>query len=268
MKTSRLHTSTLSDVSQAWLRMARRWLDPLLRPMPSRAATGLADAPMYGDPGQARDEFTRHAGLTFDAPELNRRLLLLAGLAASGRAGSGHVVIDVGGSTGFHRDQIAAVLSPGVPLDWIIIETDAYCEAAANRARPGIVYFNSMTRALGQGIRPTCIYSNSALQYIDDPLAALSEFAASGARAIVLERTPFRTGDITAHALQTLPRGNADRRVAALTLVSSGRVTQCLQEHGFQVALYRTDRAAFRLGGEIIDLYSLLAVRSATGSTI
>lgn len=268
MKTSRLHSSTLADVIQAWLRMARRWLDPLLRPVSSHAATGVMDPPLYGDPGQARDEFTRHAGLTFDAPELDRRLLLLAGLAASGRAGGVHVVIDVGGSTGLHRGQIAAVLSPGVPLDWVVIETDAYCDAAATLARPGIVYFNCMAQALGQGIRPTCIYSNSALQYVDDPLAALSEFAASGARAIVLERTPFLTGDTTTHAVQTLPRGNADRRVAALTLVASGRVAQCLQEHGFQVALYRTDRAAFRLGGEIIDLYSLLAVRSATGSTI
>lgn len=216
---------------------------------------------MYGSVLEAERTFERLRDVNFYQPELDRRLLLLAALAASGSRGA-HAVLDIGGSTGFHREQLTRYLPEDSTLDWAVVETAAICEAAREQPDLKVRHCSSVEVALAQGFRPTCVYANSSLQYLSSPAEVLATVSTSpSVRAIVVERTPFLATGRTVTVSQRVVDAAGAESHAQMSLMRRDEADSLLARAGFETAWICEHRAAWRLGWQWIDTWSLIAHR-------
>jgi putative methyltransferase (TIGR04325 family) len=101
-------------------------------------------------------------------------------------------VVDFGGSLGSTYRQVRGFLDHVERIRWTVLEQTHFVEA-------GIAEFQGEELRFAHRIAEVedldVVVCSSSLCYIPDPWACLDEFAASGARHLVIDRTPMHDGE-------------------------------------------------------------------------
>ena len=150
-------------------------------------------------------------------------------VAASVAGGSGPItIVDFGGGMGTGYLQLRAALPRTVAIDYHVVDLPAMTAAAVKVFDSvGEVHFHT---SLEQApMRPTILYVNSVLQYIDDYAAQLRALAARRAPRLLLARTAV--GPFPTFASQQL---NLPNQKLAYWFLNQDEVAGILADCGYQ----------------------------------
>jgi putative methyltransferase (TIGR04325 family) len=132
-----------------------------------------------GEAADARD------GVTFDTIQFS--LPAMAGLMRA-RRGDALSVVDFGGALGGAYRHYKALGLPG-RVRWTVIEQPRFAALGAQHFQNDELRFaDSLDAALADA--PDAVLLSSVLQYLPDPHAIARRIAASGARHVIIDRTP------------------------------------------------------------------------------
>lgn len=219
-----LRSSTANDSGvRNWIPpVARRWANRLLGALTvyrgpyadwaqAQAATGgyqhgdilsrvkrATQCVLRGVADYEQDGFAMHGAIP---PSQALGALLLIAALDGGRLS----VLDFGGGLGSHFLRWHAWLARIPELHWCVVEQAHFVETGKElfADEPRLSFAKSIVDAKAHA--PNAVLASSVLHYLPEPLAALDEIVALGARGIVIDRTPF--SDDEAHILsQRVPK--------------------------------------------------------------
>jgi putative methyltransferase (TIGR04325 family) len=176
-------------------------------------------------------EYEQDSVLMAAPPEMT--YLLDAIRAAAPRRGGRVHVVDFGGGLGSKYFWARRALGAAVDLGWTVVELERHVEAGRARFASEALRF---ARNLDEAPRPVDVLAcYSVLQYLPDTVEGVRALARTGAKTIVLDRTPFATGGRAEVTLQ-----HVDGRIykAALTswLLDESEVVRTLEGAGYRLA--------------------------------
>jgi len=212
------------------------------------------DAEMKVKRGEAADE---RDGVTFDAVQFS--LPVMAGLLrAAARQPGAMRVVDFGGAFGGLYRQYKALGVPG-KVSWAVVEQRAFTTlGAANFQNDELRFFENLDDAL-RGPAPDVTLLSSSLQYLPEPHAFLKRVAASGARHVLIDRTPCTTLARDVLTVQTVPPEIYPASYPCW-LLSRERLLQALAPQYRLLASFTdgsgawpSDAASFELAGFILE---------------
>lgn len=119
------------------------------------------------------------------------RTIAAVGIAIENK--SNFTVLDFGGGAGHHQ-FLAKNLFKKVKFDWTVIETDALSKAAQQGIKDEGLRFISSLSSLTKANNFDLIYSNSAIQYTQDPLNTLRELLNLEFGHFFITRVPLTSG--------------------------------------------------------------------------
>ena len=143
-------------------------------------------------------------GVTFEDPD--PRWPVVAGLLLGQRAGQPLRVLDFGGGLGSSYWQNRDVLETGLrghSLEWTVVEQRSMVERAISLPAHGIHYRERPADASPEGV--DCVLLSSSLQYVKDPHFILAELLNTGARVLVIDRTPMASVKADIPCVQSTP---------------------------------------------------------------
>ena len=116
-------------------------------------------------------------------------------------------VLDFGGSLGCTYLQHRALLRSLRRVEWVVVEQPVVAGCGREHVLvDGLQFHDDIPSALSLGA-PDLVLLSSVLQYVGDPRAIMRELRYSGARAMVVDRTPVHdTGDANLIVVQRAPR--------------------------------------------------------------
>lgn len=176
------------------------------------SAAGGYDSAAIADRAQeaARAVFSGKAaferdGVTFVDPD--PRWPVVAGLLLGRREGQPLRVLDFGGGLGSSYWQNRGVLDPGLggqPLKWTVVEQPTMVERAAFLPPHGIQYVERAADADTEEV--DCVLLSSSLQYLEEPHHTLEDLLNTGARVLVIDRTPMASVNADVPCVQITPQ--------------------------------------------------------------
>ena len=143
-------------------------------------------------------------GVTFEEPD--PRWPVIAGLLLGRRQGQPLRVLDFGGGLGSSYWQNRDILETGLgghSLEWTVVEQQTMIERAASLPAHGIHYVERPDDASPEGV--DCVLLSSSLQYLKDPHFMLAALLDTGARVLVIDRTPMASVKADIPSVQTTP---------------------------------------------------------------
>jgi len=124
----------------------------------------------------------------------SERLLLAVGIAlAEGERGEPCRVLDFGGACGVHH-TLAALMFPDAAFRWAVVETPSMVRKARSLETESLKFFESIKAAAAWLDSVDLVNSNSALQYVEDPLAIIHELLALAPKVLLWERMMLSSG--------------------------------------------------------------------------
>jgi putative methyltransferase (TIGR04325 family) len=248
----------------------REWLPPVLRRLGNRLlgaeqiyhgpypdwASARADADGYDRPdilervrGATEDVLRGEAayeqdGMTFAEAATPGPALaaLLMAAAIDGRLS----VLDLGGALASHYLRWRPWLVPLPSLQWQVVEQPHFVEAGrmlfAGSNHP--LHFHERVDG---GVGANAVLASSVLQYLPDPMAMLASLVETGARVLVVDRTPFSRDDGEHFLVQQVPRRIYPARYPLRSL-SRPRVEALLSGRYRKLLDYATSDAAIGTG--------------------
>jgi len=124
----------------------------------------------------------------------SERLLLAAGIAlAESERGAPCRVLDFGGACGVHH-KLATLMFPDAAFRWAVVETPSMVRRARSLETETLKFFESIKEAAAWLHGVDLANSNSALQYVDDPLAIIGELLALAPKVVLWERMMLSSG--------------------------------------------------------------------------
>jgi putative methyltransferase (TIGR04325 family) len=117
---------------------------------------------------------------------------LLAGLMwAAARNGGKLNVLDFGGALGSSYFQNRAFLQTLPEVYWSVVEQTHYVEAGtAHIQDEKLRFYKTIEECLSEN-RPNVILLSSVLQYLESPNNVIEILSTSGAKCLIIDRTPF-----------------------------------------------------------------------------
>jgi putative methyltransferase (TIGR04325 family) len=100
-------------------------------------------------------------------------------------------VLDFGGGFGLHYRR-ARQYSP--TIRWAIVETREMAQRATSLATQYLKFFEDIPSAIRWLGMPDTVYSNSVLQFTNDPLGSLEQLCGIGARTMIWHRVLLSSG--------------------------------------------------------------------------
>jgi putative methyltransferase (TIGR04325 family) len=97
------------------------------------------------------------------------------------------VVLDFGGGAGIHYD-IFKQTNPEVSVTWLIVETSTMKQSAQQR-KPEVEYFTNIDDLMSKYQQIDCVFANSSIQYVDDPLTLIDNIVSLSPEIFVMART-------------------------------------------------------------------------------
>jgi putative methyltransferase (TIGR04325 family) len=125
-------------------------------------------------------------------------------LAASGQNGELRV-IDFGGSLGTTYFQNRKYFDELRSVKWGIVEQPSFSKIGRAEFANEELSFHLQFELACEEVRPSVIHFGSSLQYVEDPRLLLASAAASGAKHLILDRTPLHAGPRDILTVQTVP---------------------------------------------------------------
>ena len=113
--------------------------------------------------------------------------LLLAASSSEGQLS----VLDFGGSLGSCYFQNRNLINRLTKVKWNIIEQEHFVDAGNKFIKiDELMFYNNIQECLNKN-KPNVILISSALQYLKNPLDVLNQLKDSGAKYLIIDRTPF-----------------------------------------------------------------------------
>lgn len=143
-------------------------------------------------------------GVTFD--EIVYAWPVLAGvLLAAGESGGKLNVVDFGGSLGTTFFQNRNYLSQLDEVKWTIVEQESFVDLGRSTFATSDLRFEGDLSEAFDRYNPHVVLCSSSLQYVADPYSVLESITQSGARHLIIDRTPFHSQAEDTLTLQTVP---------------------------------------------------------------
>ena len=140
----------------------------------------------------------------FDEPDYAFPLLSILLRAALGRNGS-LTVLDFGGSLGSSYRQCRPMLQEVEQLRWHVVEQPSFVRAGLEEFATDELRFRGSIDEVLADDTPDVALACSVLQYVESPDLVLAQLTATGARFVVIERTPLTTDDAHTLCIQHVP---------------------------------------------------------------
>jgi putative methyltransferase (TIGR04325 family) len=100
-------------------------------------------------------------------------------------------VLDFGGGGGHHY-WVAKKFFPKANLNWKIVETKSFCKVASRKLENRELSFHgTIASAIELNTEMDLVFSNSSIQYTDDPMSTLRDLLGINSKIIFITRTPF-----------------------------------------------------------------------------
>ena len=100
-------------------------------------------------------------------------------------------VLDFGGALGSSYYQCKDFLTAIKPLHWHIVEQPAFVECGRNEFETDVVRFFDSIDSSVESSQPDVVLISGVLQYLPNPMKVLAALTQSGAKYIILDRTPI-----------------------------------------------------------------------------
>ena len=184
--------------------------------------------PITGYESEALTELVYQKTLAFNRiTELDlgmgsERLLLALSIALGERApGEPARVLDFGGACGVHY-KIATLFFPDVEFRWAIVETPAVLQKSRSLGTASLKFYEDIASAKLWLGNVDLLNSNSALQYVEDPLRTTRQLLGLTPKVVLWERLMLSNGATHAdqqrkmlfdHGPGVTPPGFKNRRV-------------------------------------------------------
>jgi putative methyltransferase (TIGR04325 family) len=124
----------------------------------------------------------------------SERLLLAVGIAIAESARAAPCrVLDFGGACGIHH-KLARLMFPDAAFRWAVVETPSMVRRARSLETESLKFFESIKAAASWVDGVDLVNSNSALQYVDDPLGVINELLALAPKVVLWERMMLSSG--------------------------------------------------------------------------
>jgi putative methyltransferase (TIGR04325 family) len=207
--------------------MPVRYLQPQRYIHRFRALMASFASPITGYDDERLTELVYQKTLAFNrTTELDlagsERLLLAVSMALAGRVpGEPGRVLDFGGAFGIHH-KLATLLFPEVEFRWAVVETRTMLRRARSLETASLKFFEDIASATAWLDNVDLLYSNSALQYVADPLQTTLQLLATAPKVALWERLMLSDGATRAdqqrkmlfdHGPGATPSGFTDRPV-------------------------------------------------------
>lgn len=180
------------------------------------------------------------------APEQALNSIIAVGIAGADAPNRQLKVLDFGGGCGFHYFRVTAAMR--TPLKWAIVETPAM---AASAARLGQNCFRAFT-AIGDANAALggvdLVHASSAIQYVPDPPAILSQLAALRSRYVLLARLPHwreptvvgvQVSKLSENGIGPMPPGVQDREIRyPVTFMNLDDILRIFGDYNVHLAMY------------------------------
>jgi len=141
-------------------------------------------------------------GIIFD--EIQYRWPVAAALFRQAAIDHGSLkVLDFGGSLGSTYRQYSPILG-SIDTRWGVVEQPNFV-AAGRRFETQVLRFHESVADCVLSLAPNVGLLSSVLQYLPSPFEVLDEIAQSGARTIIIDRTPMTELDHDIPAVQIVP---------------------------------------------------------------
>ncbi len=124
--------------------------------------------------------------------------------AASERHGA-LTVLDFGGALGSSYYQCRGFLATVNPLRWHVVEQPEFVACGRAEFENDVVRFFDDIEAGVSDAPPDAVVLSGVLQYLPDPAAVLARLAQTGARYVVIDRTPVSTTGRQMIVVQIVP---------------------------------------------------------------
>lgn len=175
-----------------------------------------------------RAAFERDSVL-FTQPD-HRFPLLAALLHAAARAQGRLHVIDFGGALGSVYWQYRDALSGVSDLRWVVVEQPAFIEVGRREFAAAHLQFTATVEDACGMLKSPLVLAGCVLQYVPRPLEVLQRFAAAGASALLIDRTPVSDDAGDCVCVQQVPRRIYDASYPSWVF-SRARLLERLEEH-------------------------------------
>lgn len=134
----------------------------------------------------------------------SERLLLAVSIALARRAPDPPCcVLDFGGACGIHH-KLATLLFPDAALRWAVVETPTMLRKALSLETESLKFFEDIASAKAWLGKIDLVNSNSALQYLDDPLQTTRQLLALAPKVVLWERLMLSNGATHADQQRTM----------------------------------------------------------------
>ena len=114
-------------------------------------------------------------------------------------------VLDFGGSLGSTYRQCRPLLDGLKSLHWTVVEQPAFVAAGLQEFATEELHFARTVKEACVDVLPDVALASSVLQYVEDPEAVLSSLTDSGARNLLIDRTPLTNGGVHRLCVQHVP---------------------------------------------------------------
>lgn len=128
--------------------------------------------------------------VTFETMEYPLPILAILLRAAAANDGVLHV-LDFGGSLGSLYFQCREFLSELKEVRWHVVEQSGFVARGRSLFETDELKFMHTVGECMDSMKPDVVLLGSVLQYLPDPYARLDELAATGARFMVMDKTPM-----------------------------------------------------------------------------
>lgn len=139
-------------------------------------------------------------------PHIEHPFPVLAGLLRAAAEADGPLtVLDFGGSLGSSYRQCRPFLAVLPRVHWMVVEQPHFVQAGRARYTTDELVFHATIGDAAAARTPHAVLTSSSLQYLPDPHAVLAQLAATGARTLLIDRTPLVDADADRVIVQQVP---------------------------------------------------------------
>lgn len=169
------------------------------------ASTNILEQ-VRGALGAVRDGRAEHErdGVLFS--EIKYSWPLLATIMSAAAESHGMLrVLDFGGSLGSTYFQNRRYLSLLDDVKWLVVEQESFVAIGKKEFESETLLFESELSDAVESLDANVVLCSSSLQYVDSPESILAKLTESGAKHLVIDRTPFHMGLDDLLTIQTVP---------------------------------------------------------------
>lgn len=138
--------------------------------------------------------------------ETSYDFFLLSGLSLSAASNNGKLnVLDFGGSLGSKYFQYKDLFRDLIDLRWNIVEQSHFVKCGREKLQnDNLKFYQDIDECLIDN-KPNIILLSSVLQYLPEPKELLEHLSNTNAEYILIDRTPFHSGDGDRFVVQHVP---------------------------------------------------------------